>query len=64
MFFYESTRYGGLASLVAMARVRQANLKHCNDAYTVMDSTLFYAAASRECLSPGVTKGTCLSPLH
>ncbi|WP_324780692.1 GNAT family N-acetyltransferase [Thiobacillus sedimenti] len=31
MFFYESTRNGGRAALVAMARVRQAYLKHCND---------------------------------
>ncbi|WP_162049018.1 GNAT family N-acetyltransferase [Fluviibacter phosphoraccumulans] len=31
IFFYESTRNGGRASLVAMARVRQAYLKHCTD---------------------------------
>lgn len=31
IFFYESTRNGGRASLVAMARIRQAYLKHCTD---------------------------------
>jgi len=31
MFFYESTRNEGRAALVAMARVRQAYLKHCSD---------------------------------
>ncbi|UGA40228.1 EVE domain-containing protein [Chromobacterium haemolyticum] len=31
IFFYESTRRGGRAALVAMARVRQAYLKHCTD---------------------------------
>lgn len=31
MFFYESTRNRGRAALVAMARIRQAYLKHCTD---------------------------------